>query len=289
MLDYRTLLELEGFAPAEVLVVRHTPIEKSLRRVMPWLVAERPELFLAYQQIQWSTLERAMTKARYLASFVAQETGSATYAGLFRIGSWKTLDYDGYCRFPGNSELEALGMSGRSPDMGECLAFELERLDTYVEWIGRLVITWPKPYQNWWRWATKGGFSVAAIDAESRFVRGMPGWDELVLNWSEIQSLPASWRATLAQWRGVYLVYDTVRQAGYVGSACGQENILGRWLDYGRTGHGGNVELRRSEPANLRFSILQRTSPDFEQGEVIALEATWKDRLHTREFGLNRN
>lgn len=180
-------------------------------------------------------------------------------------------------------------MSGRQPDMGECLAFELEKLDTYADWIGRLVITWPKPYKNWWRRGTKGGFAVAAIDPENRFVRGMPGWDQLVLNWSELQSLPASWRASLAQWRGIYLIYDTARQAGYVGSACGKDNLLGRWLEYGRTGHGGNVALRTSVPADLRFSILQRTSPDMETGEVVELEASWKVRLHTREFGLNRN
>jgi len=44
-----------------------------------------------------------------------------------------------------------------------------------------------------------------------------------------------------------------------------------------------------SVPADLRFSILQRTSPDMETAEVVELEASWKARLHTREFGLNRN
>jgi len=39
----------------------------------------------------------------------------------------------------------------------------------------------------------------------------------------------------------------------------------------------------------LRFSILQRTSPDLEAADVIALGANWKERLHAREFGLNRN
>lgn len=289
MLDFRTLLELEGFDPKEVLVVRHTPIEKSLKRVMPWLVVERPDLFLAYQRIQWSTLENAMTRGKYLASFVAQEAGAATFAGIYRIGEWETLDHDGYCNFPGNSELEKLGMTGREPSMGDCLAFDLELQDTFAEWIGRLVINWPTPHRLWWRWAKGGSFPVASIEAESRFVRGMPVWHELVLNWSELSSLPTSWRAALGQWRGIYLIYDTMRQASYVGSAYGENNILGRWLAYARTGHGGNVELRRSEPTNLRFSILQRTSPDLEPGEVVALEASWKERLHTREFGLNRN
>lgn len=289
MLDFKTLLELAGFAPEKCLVVRHTPVEKSLKRVMPWLVAERPDLFKAYQQIQWSTLEAAMTKAEVMASFVAQETGTATFAGVYRIGSWQALDYEGYCAFPGNRELEALGMSGRSPENADCLAFELEGLDVHADYVGRLVIEWPKPYQNWWRWATKGGFGISAIEAESRFVRAMPEWNELILNWHELHALPGSWRGKLAEWRGVYLIYDTQRRSGYVGSAYGSDNILGRWLGYARTGHGGNAGLRASKPDALRFSILQRTSPDLEAREVIALEQSWKARLHTREFGLNRN
>ena len=41
---------------------------------------------------------------------------------------------------------------------------------------------------------------------------------------------------------------------------------------------------------NSRFSILQRVSPDMEQADVIAVENSWKERLHKREpFGLNDN
>ena len=289
MLDFKTLLELEGFDPNDVLIVRHTPVEKSLKRVMPWLVAERPDLFLAYQRIQWSTLEKAMTRGKYLASFVAQETGLATFAGLYRIGEWTTLDYAGYCDFPGNQELELLGMTGRKPDMPDCLAFDLDLLGNFTDWIGRLVIAWPVPHRLWWRWAKGGVFAVASIESESRFVQGMPDWQSLILSWNELQSLPASWRTSLGQWRGIYLIYDAQRRAGYVGSAYGETNILGRWLEYARSGHGGNVGLRESMPENLRFSILQRTSPDLEAADVVALEASWKARLHTRECGLNRN
>jgi hypothetical protein len=289
MLDFRTLLDLAHFDPGEVLVVRHAPVEKALRSVMPWLVAERPDLFLAYQRVQWRTLEQAMTRGKYIASFVGQEPVTATFAGIYRIGPSETLDYEGYQLLPGNAELEDLGMSGRTPDMPDCLAFELERIDQYADWVGRLVITWPKPYQQWWRWAARGSFAVEALTLESRFVRDVPEWTDLVLSWPELQTLPTSWCSTLAHWRGIYFIYDTKRGAGYVGSAYGEHNILGRWRNYAQTGHGGNRELRQSDYNDLRFSILQRTSPDLEAADVIALEASWKQRLHTRDFGLNRN
>ena len=110
-----------------------------------------------------------------------------------------------------------------------------------------------------------------------------------MLTWSELGTLPSSWGTVLGQWRGIYYIHDTARNAGYVGFAYGQDNLLGRWRAYARTGHGGNKELRSSASSDLRFSILQRTSPDMDATDVIALEASWKARLHTREFGLNRN
>jgi hypothetical protein len=90
-------------------------------------------------------------------------------------------------------------------------------------------------------------------------------------------------------WRGIYYIVDPSDGRGYVGSAYGTDNILGRWLSYGVPGHGGNKELRKRDPSNFQFSILQRVSPDMQADEVIQLEQTWKTRLHTREFGLNEN
>jgi hypothetical protein len=289
VLDFKSLLTQVDLDPVQTLIVRHVPVEKSLKRVLPWLVVDRPELWLAYQQIQWASLEKAMTKARYIASFIGQDPARGTFAGLYRIGDHRVLDLAGYQSFPGNTELEALGMTGRQAEMGDCLAFDLEPLDHWREWVGRLTVRWPQPYQNWWRWASRATFPVDTIDSESRFVRGMPDWQDIVLTHAELHSLPASWRSALSQWRGVYLIYDTVLRSGYVGSACGADNIHGRWRDYARSGHGGNRELKHSRPDDLRFSILQRTSPDLEAAEVIRLEASWKERLHTREFGLNRN
>ena len=87
-----------------------------------------------------------------------------------------------------------------------------------------------------------------------------------------------------------YLIYDTSDRMGYVGSAYGKGNLLGRWENYGASGHGGNKLLLERQHENFRFTILQRVSPDMETDEVIRIENTWKQRLHTRHpFGLNDN
>jgi hypothetical protein len=262
VLDFVSLLEMAEIDPAHTLIVRHVPVEKSLKRVLPWLVIERPDLWLAYQRIQWESLEKAMTRGRTIASFIGDAAGSAVFAGLYTIGAWERLDAAGYDRFPGNRELMAFGMAGRTTAMPDCLAFELTPHPAYQHWVGHLTIDWPQPYQRWWRWAKPGHFAVRTIEADSRFVPAVPDWREMILSWQELSNLPKAWQAALSQWRGIYLIHDCERGASYVGSAGGSDNIHGRWCDYARSGHGGNRGLKDSKPDQLRFSILERTSPD---------------------------
>ncbi len=132
--------------------------------------------------------------------------------------------------------------------------------------------------------------AVLSICEESVFAEEMPDWQNLVLNWRQLQAIPASWRAALSHWRGIYFIHDDSDGKGYVGSAYGKDNLLGRWLSYASGGDGGNKLLRGRAADQFHFSILQRVSPDMESDEVIRLESAWKDRLHTRgPFGLNGN
>ena len=121
-------------------------------------------------------------------------------------------------------------------------------------------------------------------------VSAMPGWDELVLKWDELRILPKHWQAVLSQWRGIYYIFDTSDGKGYVGSAYGDKNLLGRWLNYSASGHGGNALLRKCDPQHFQFSILERVSPDMDANDVIQREVSWKHRLHTHSpLGLNDN
>ena len=287
MLDFRALLAMAFVDAAEVLLIRHTAQDPRLAQILPWLVHERPELFTTYQRIQWRAAERSMLKARYVAAFIGLNAGEAVYAGLSRIVGHSSVEAGDYEAFPGNAELMGYGMRSDRPDE-PVVAFDLEAVNAYADWIGRLTVAW-SPGQSWARWADRSIFEVKAISTESQFVSRMPVWQDLSLTWEALCALPRSWGEALAQWRGVYFIYDVHRRAAYVGSAYGAENILGRWRAYAASGHGGNRDLRDSRPEDLRFSILQRTSPDLDGTEVIQLEASWKKRLLTREFGLNAN
>ena len=61
--EFNDLLGKEGIDPKTVLVLRHRPRERELRKVLPWLAAERPDTYNAYQQQQSPSVETAMVKA----------------------------------------------------------------------------------------------------------------------------------------------------------------------------------------------------------------------------------
>ena len=49
-MDLTSILTDQKTDPHNVLVLRHRPTEPELRKVLPWLAAERPDVYNAYQQ-----------------------------------------------------------------------------------------------------------------------------------------------------------------------------------------------------------------------------------------------
>ena len=58
---------------------------------------------------------------------------------------------------------------------------------------------------------------------------------------------------------------------------------------YAKNGHGGNKELKKLDPANFQFSILEIVPATATAETVIECENRWKEKLGTRQFGLNIN
>jgi hypothetical protein len=286
------LLVGKSIDPKQVLVFRHRPNEPELRKVLPWLACEKPDVFNAYQQTQPKRVENAMLGARFVASFIGHQPGKALFIGLYEIGASKPLTLDEFWQVPAYEELKPFGMRGfaEEEDRKSVFWFDLKLSDFYANWKGKLVVGWPPPERSWWRRAHLNEMPIRAILEESVLDAAMPNWDEINFAWNELGLLPMPWKQVLSQWRGIYYIFDTSDGKGYVGSAYGSDNILGRWLTYSATGHGGNRLLRQREADSFRFSILQRVSPDMSATDVIRLESSWKERLHARApDGLNDN
>lgn len=288
MLDLNDLLGKAGVNAAECMVMRHRPTEPALRQALMWLAEDQPAVFNAYQQSHGPVVEKSLAKARWLASFIGHRAGQAVFVGLYSVAGFRQITDAQFWSIKENKQLQTLGTRGPAEGR-DSRWFDLKPSSKLSELKGRLVVGWPGIERSWWRWSERNCIPILAIQEESILVRAMPEWDDMVLHWAELESLPSRWHAAMAQWRGVYLIMDESCGKQYVGSAYGKENILGRWLSYSRSGHGGNVELRGRDPRRFRFSILQLVAQDMPAEDVIRLESLWKRRLGSVEFGLNRN
>src|SRR5680860_930407 len=95
-MELNDLLIKEGIDPKGVIVMRHCPTERELRKVLPWLAAERPETYNGYQKAQRPAVEKAMQKATYVASFIGHEAGKALFIALYRRGEYHPLTWEEY-------------------------------------------------------------------------------------------------------------------------------------------------------------------------------------------------
>src|SRR5260370_26091114 len=105
-MNLKDLLVGKGIEPQRVLVLRHRPLEPELNKVLPWLAAERPEVFNAYQQTQTTQVEREITGAGYVAAFIGREPVKAVFVGLYSVKAWKPIRPKEYWQIPASFELK---------------------------------------------------------------------------------------------------------------------------------------------------------------------------------------
>lgn len=128
-----------------------------------------------------------------------------------------------------------------------------------------------------------------------------PGHDRINHSLADLQAVVsqarADWRIALESMKGVYVIHDKETGQRYVGSAHGDTGIWQRWTTYAVTLHGGNVGLRELIETNgeeyyrtnMKFALLEYWSMRTDDVHVLERESYWKDVLHARSLGHNRN
>lgn len=126
--------------------------------------------------------------------------------------------------------------------------------------------------------------------------REFPGYDSVNVSWKELESLieTSAWKTALQNQKAVYLIVDRKTGKKYVGSAYGDNMLLGRWRNYIENGHGGNKLLKTLDfeyiKENFKYSILEIFKSSVDDETIINRESFWKEVLLTRgEFGYNDN
>jgi len=155
----------------------------------------------------------------------------------------------------------------------------------------RLIIEWGAATVSWVQSKDKEVVELKGIKTIGDF----QSFDQILLDFRDLRILGQfpdtniTWVKALSSVNGVYLIRDKSTGKLYIGSAYGDQGIYGRWSVYAKNGHGGNKELRDLDASNFEFSILEIVSATTTAEGVITCENKWKEKLGTRQFGLNKN
>lgn len=229
----------------------------------------------------------------YIMSFIGDEGTKATYIGTFKKISTQKLDVN---KIPDNYPYSD------DPELNNDLFYyEFEKTSLLADLIDRLVIDWGKSTRSWYQWLSEGKDKTIIEILPQGYVREFPGFDEMLLNYSELEKIISNtdanriWHKMLGSVAGIYLIVDTETGLQYVGSAYGEKGILGRWKAYVSTKHGGNkilINLLTNSPdryQKFQYSILHTLPRSMNRDLVIRIEQTYKMKLGTKAFGLNDN
>lgn len=193
----------------------------------------------------------------------------------------------------GFPEIEANGFRG------EAAYFDLEPVDLLKEYEGKLFIDWGKSTLSWHQ---KGTTEKPIVEIRAAGEKPFPGFEELILTYDVLReivedqtSIYEGWRAALKSVKAVYLIVDRETGTQYVGSAYGQDGLLGRWSCYAASLHGNNKRMKElicgypERYHQFQFSILQVFSKTVPDDEVIQAENLYKKKLMSIRFGMNDN
>ena len=225
----------------------------------------------------------------YWAVFISDKGSYARFYALYRVGN---------C-VPDTPDVAPKDFPHPEWYKGECDYYDLERVESFSEYEQKLLIDWGGAARVWKQRGTNEKPIVALGSAHKKpFV----GYENVVLTYEELKEVIENdvdyeaWHTALSSIYGIYLIVDTKSGQQYVGSAYGNDGLLGRWRCYVETLHGNNAQMKELicyHPERyqfFQFSILQVLSPALTKDEVIHKESLWKRKLHTyAPYGLNKN
>jgi len=284
VLRFNDLLTIEGIDPQDVQLARHHVTNRKPSIYSIWRSPERREIFEEYQRLQGKA---RFDVGKILASFVVTPPprNETTFIGLFRVmaASEKLLNL-------------------RDPIYGTVFdgwQYDILREDQLSDYAGRLIVQWGRGALSWVQRAANQNKPILAIRDQDDEGPPFPGFDRFSMNLEDIPGIYRGWAEVLRSVKGIYLLVDRNSGERYIGSAKGEQSLLGRFMDYAATSHGGDVELKlrlecarqASAPDPLyQVSVLQIVDIGQSVENIEQIEALWKTRLLTRHpFGLNRN
>lgn len=277
MMRFNTLLREAGIDPVDVRLLRHQAQVGGRSLLDIWRI-DRP-LFEAYQAHQLSSARTSFAR-RYWASFIGTWDGRTVFAGLYEVDRREEV-----------AVRYADPITGEVHEPGAADFYATTPAPLLRDYLGRLYIDWgggASGKRAWNQRADAQDKQITELHATSS-EQPFPGLLAINMPLSELAAVPPTWIEHLAGARGIYLLSCPRDGSLYIGSATAADGFWARWSDYCANGHGGNLALVDRAPSDFYASILQLAGSADTVDDILVAEARWKDKLRTREWGLNRN
>ncbi len=177
------------------------------------------------------------------------------------------------------------------------VGYNYQSLLEYEKYSGRLVVKFKNKAQTMIRNANSviEECFVSQILPDTFDNDLFPGYEKVNITWEEMKRVLSkdTWKTALQNQKGVYLITDISNGKMYVGSAYGENMILGRWSTYIQNGNGGNLGLKKITFDHIKryfkYSILDIYKSTTDDQVIINRESWWKEVLQSRKYGYNEN
>lgn len=199
--------------------------------------------------------------------------------------------------FAGIYTILGVGTGTRAP-----YRYNTKLLPNQDDLIGRVIVRYKREGRASYIWGHKYGknLEIAEIKSTRISIGDFPGFNKVNLSYRQLKIVVTqqepSWKSALSNIKGIYLISDTFSGKLYVGSATGEDGLWQRWESYAKTGHGGNIELKRllfdkgiDYAKNFQYTVLEITDFHSTDDFIIDRETHWKNVLLSKQFGYNSN
>lgn len=281
------IMKRAGLNPDEVMLIRHSLNNKEFNICYS---ADKLNKGIVFEYTRHQKEKFARGK-KYWLVFVSDNKTTARFYGCYKvIGAPVKSD-----KSMANPLFPLQDWYGKDDDY----LHQLEQTDIMSDMQDRLIIEWGKATTAWYQ---RGVNEKEVISIQISQKKTFEGFDTLILSYDELKEivedsvLYENWHTAMSSVYAIYLISDRKSGKLYVGSASGAEGgLLARWAEYVKTKHGGNIrmkELLKKDPEryhDFQFSILQILPKTMIKDDVIKVESLWKNKLLSRELGMNDN
>ena len=274
---FNSLLAQVELKPETVILLRHQDKRAARGRTPYELWRDDRSAFENYQSIQSFENRPKFSRAPNWVSFVAAPDGTTMFVGLYAA------------KYVGVLAVDTPKPHSDGVDLaGSCDLYDLQPDERLADLRGKLFIEWGDGTRAWVQRADNQNKAVVEVRPEFKEPE-FPGFLNFTAPLSLVEGLPKTWTENLKYAKGVYLLTCPKTKEQYVGSASGGEGFWNRWMEYVTNNHGGNIALKSREFSDYQVSILEVAGSASNVDDILKMESKWKQKLQSREMGLNKN